>query len=68
MIRNPYKAILSHWNFEMTRSHVKITNAKIMDTEKFMEFARVGIERWLEVIQDWINYSQKLYIVYYEVH
>ena len=67
MIRNPYKAIISYWNFAMTGSHVKITNAKIKNTEKFNEFARVGIERWLEVIQDWIDYSNKLYIVYYEV-
>ena len=46
---------------------MKISDSVNMDTEKFQEFARVGIERWLEVIKDWLKYSNNIYVIYYEV-
>ena len=59
VIRNPYKAILSHWNWQGTQSHTK--------TAEFREFVRVGAERWLELIQDWLEFSTDCHVIFYEV-
>ena len=67
VIRNPYKAILSYWNFKTTKSHTKTNTADSLHSDKFQEFAKVGIQRWLEVITDWLEYSTDLYCIYYEV-
>ena len=67
VIRNPYKAILSYWNFKRTKSHTKTVAAESLHSEDFQEFVRVGAERWLEVIQDWLEFSTDCHVILYEV-
>ena len=67
VVRNPYKAILSYWNFKMTRSHTETVPAESLQTEEFKEFVRVGAARWLELIQDWLLYSTDCFVLMYEV-
>ena len=67
VIRNPYEAILSYWNFKKTKSHTKTVATKSLHSAEFRKFVRVGASRWLEIIQDWLLYSKELYVVLYEV-
>ena len=67
VIRNPYKAILSYWNFKRTKSHTKTVAAESLHSPEFQEFVRVGAERWLELIQDWLEFSTDCHLIFYEV-
>ena len=67
VIRNPYKAILSYWNFKRTKSHTKTVAAETLQSPEFQEFVRVGAERWLELIQDWLEFSTDCHVIFYEV-
>ena len=67
VIRNPYKAILSYWNFKRTKSHTKTVAAESLHSGEFQEFVRVGAERWLELIQDWLEFSTDCHVIMYEV-
>ena len=37
-------------------------------SEDFREFVRVGAERWLELIQDWLQFSTDCHVILYEVN
>ena len=67
VIRNPYKAILSYWNFKNTKSHTKTVDVSSLHSEQFLDFVRVGAERWLEVIKDWLQLSTSCHVILYEV-
>ena len=67
VIRNPYKAILSYWNFKRTKSHTKTVAAESLHSQQFLEFVRVGADRWLEVVQDWLHLSSSCHVIIYEV-
>ena len=67
VIRNPYKAILSYWNFKTTRSHTKTIQSETLHSDRFIKFAKVGIERWLQVIEDWMTHAEDCYVIFYEV-
>ena len=43
--RNPYKAILSYWNFKNTKSHTKTISGDSLRSQKFQQFARTGAQR-----------------------
>ena len=38
-----------------------------VENTAIQEFVRVGAERWLEVIQDWLAFSTDCYVIMYEV-
>ena len=67
VIRNPYKAILSFFNFRRTGSQTKSVSAEILKTKDFHDFVVVGAERWLELISDWLVFSTELHVIMYEV-
>ena len=67
VIRNPYKAILSYWNFVRTNSHTKTVAAESFHSADFHEFVRVGAERWLELLQDWLEFATDCHLIMYEV-
>ena len=67
-LRNPYKAILSYWNFKRTKSHTKTVDVESLHSEEFLDFVRVGAERWLEVIKDWLQLSTSCHVILYEVN
>ena len=67
VIRNPYKAILSYWNFSKTKSHTNSVATESLQSEEFQKFVRVGAERWREVMQDWLQFSTDCYVIMYEV-
>ncbi len=52
VVRNPFKAILSYWNYISTRSHTASANNNSLLSPKFRDFGFVGINRWYEVISD----------------
>ena len=45
VIRNPYKAILSYWNFKNTKSHTKTISGASLRSERFQHFAKTGAQR-----------------------
>ena len=57
VIRNPYKSIISFYNFAKTGSQTKSVSAEDLATEDFSQFVREGAERWLQLLQDWLLYS-----------
>ena len=67
VIRNPYKAIISFYNFYQTGSQKKSVSAKRLQSTDFHNFVRDGAERWLELIQDWLLFSTDLHVIMYEV-
>ena len=67
VIRNPYNAIISYFNYQETGGHTKTVSVETLQTQKFHNFVWVGAERWLELIQDWLVYSTDYYIIMYEV-
>ena len=67
VIRNPYKAILSYWNFEKTQSHTEIVQTQTLLTDDFIDFSTRGIDRWLQLIEDWIYFSENYHVIFYEV-
>ena len=68
VIRNPYKAIISFYNFKYTGgSHTEIVAAERLHSVEFQEFVREGAAKWLELIEDWLQYSTDCHIIMYEV-
>ena len=67
VVRNPYKAIISFYNFYQTGSQKKSVSAERLQSKDFHNFVRDGAERWLELIQDWLLFSTDLHVVMYEV-
>jgi len=66
VVRNPYKAILSYWNFYNTKSHTKVIDDNSFDSLKFKDFVFTGASRWFEVIEDWIHFGKSLHFIFYE--
>ena len=68
MIRNPYKAIVSYWNFENTGGHHTDTvDSASFKTPKFNYFVFKSISRWYELIDDWIKFGgDDLIFLFYE--
>ena len=68
VIRNPYKAIISFYNFKQTGgSHTNTVAAESLYTAEFQEFVRVEVGRWLELITDWLEFSTDCHVIMYEV-
>ena len=66
VVRNPYKAILSYWNYFNTQSHTSIVSENSFESQKFQDFVLTGAERWLELVTDWVNLGQDVYFMFYE--
>ena len=66
VVRNPYKAILSYWNFFTTQSHTNTISEHSFESFKFKDFVFTGASRWFEVISDWINMGNDVYFIFYE--
>lgn len=66
VVRNPYKAILSYWNFYNTKSHTSLIDKNSFKTLKFQDFVFTGASRWFEVIEDWITFGKEVYFIFYE--
>ena len=67
VVRNPYKAIISYWNWEKTGGHhTKVVKYDTYDTQEFRDFVFTGVYRWFELIDDWIKFGKDLYFVFYE--
>jgi len=66
IIRNPFTAIMSHWNYAKTLSHTVVATDKTFCTQDFQMFTFRSISRWLELIEDWVIWSPNLLVVFYE--
>ena len=67
MIRNPYNAIISFWNFEQTGTHTVFAARKSFCSLAFREFAFRSIFRWYELHEDWLGgQGRNLHVVLYE--
>ena len=67
VVRNPYRAIISYWNWEKTGGHhTKLVKDNTYNSREFSDFVFTGIYRWFELIDDWINFGKDLYFVFYE--
>ena len=67
VVRNPYRAIISYWNWEKTGGHhTKVVKENTYNTREFRDFVFTGIYRWFELIDDWIIFGKDLYFVFYE--
>ena len=66
VVRNPFNSILSYWNFYQTGSHTVSADKNSLLSNEFQDFAFVGINRWYEIINDWLIYGKDVYFVFYE--
>ena len=79
MIRNPYRAILSAYQHQMNGVHsgsdVQLRNNivealenrnKKIDTEDFEKFAFNQINKWRDIILDWVILGREVLVVYFE--
>ena len=70
MIRNPYNAIISFWNFEQTGTHTVFAPRNSFCSLAFREFAFRSIFRWYELHEDWLGplggRGRHLHVVLYE--
>ena len=67
VIRNPYKAFISHWNYFKTGSQTKSAALESLDSEEFKDFVIDQADKWLEVNQDWLRLSTSCHVIFYEV-
>ena len=67
VIRNPYKALISYYSLLQTGGHTRTMVAGSLHSQQFQEFVRVGAARWLELLQDWLEFSTDCYVIMYEV-
>ena len=63
VVRNPYKAIISSWNYAKTHSH---TESADTNNQEFLIFAEKQIYAWLQLISDWVENSTELHCLFYE--
>jgi len=66
VIRNPYQAIISFWNWEKTNKHSIFASTKSFCSLEFSEFVYKSIGRWYELIEDWIQFGENVQITFYE--
>jgi len=66
VIRNPYKAILSYWNFFNTKSHTNVISEGSFESAKFRDFVFTGASRWFELLSDWLSMGKDVYLIFYE--
>jgi hypothetical protein len=66
VVRNPYKAILSYWNFFNTKSHTNVISEGSFQSLMFRDFVFTGASRWFELIKDWLRLGEDVYMIFYE--
>ena len=66
VIRNPYRAIISFWNWEKTQNNTGLASQLSFCSPEFREFVFNAVSRWCELIEDWVNWATKLKIVFFE--
>jgi len=66
IVRNPFKCIISYWTFTRHGHTEKLDDKDSLLSKEFRYFALVGINRWLELITDWIDYGSEVYFLFYE--
>ena len=66
LVRNPYRAIISYWNFKTTLNQTGVVEKNTFDTPEFRNWVVTCIHRWFELIDDWIKFGNELYFVFYE--
>ena len=65
IVRNPYKAIVSYWNY-IHSGQLGIATEESFNSDKFVEFVFRGALRWFELIEDWIKFGKDVYFIFYE--
>ena len=70
LVRNPYRAIISYWNFLKIGwpKVVKIKDVRLRgyNTSEFRNFVFRGTYRWFELIDDWVKFGSDIYFIFYE--
>ena len=66
MIRNPFRAIISFWNWEKTGNNTGLANTKSFCSTEFREFVFNAVSRWCELIEDWVTWGTTLKVVFFE--
>jgi len=67
IVRNPFKCVISYWTFLKTGSQTEgLKDKDSLLSHDFRYFALIGINRWLELITDWIEYGSEVYFLFYE--
>jgi len=66
LIRSPYDAIRSHWNFWHTLDHKGHAGPKQFSLRRWKSFVKEGAERWAHLIESWLENSLDYLIVVYE--
>ncbi|XP_035697403.1 WSC domain-containing protein 2-like isoform X2 [Branchiostoma floridae] len=66
LIRNPFDAVLSHFNFKMTSSHVNHVEESSLQGKEWRNFAMYSIGIWSDFIFKWLLDGPNVLVVYYE--
>jgi hypothetical protein len=67
LIRNPYDALISYWNFVETRDHRGLAaGGNKFNADKWEDFVLALAPKWSSMITTWVENSQSLLIIQYE--
>ncbi|CAG7726292.1 unnamed protein product [Allacma fusca] len=66
LIRNPFDALRSYWNFIHTRDHKAHASQTQFSLSKWVEFVEDGAKKWSHLVQIWLEKSADFIIVQYE--
>ncbi|OXA63465.1 uncharacterized protein LOC110845354 [Folsomia candida] len=66
LIRNPYDALISYWNFVETRDHRGHAMQDKFNLFKWQTFVLTMVPKWSSMIMSWVENTQSLLIVEYE--
>jgi len=69
VVRNPFKCIVSIYTGWRGGGHTdtgKLEGLEAFKNDEFRRFAYVSINRWLDLITDWIDYGTEVYFMFYE--
>ena len=67
IVRDPYKALMSYWHMKKSNTLTESADPKEFQNSSFDVYVNTAIVRWLEVILDWVEYADKLHVVFFEV-
>ena len=66
LVRNPFQAVISFWSWEKTNTHSTPASKKSFCSVEFREFVYKSVIRWVELMEDWMTWSDNLHIIFFE--
>ena len=60
------QALVSNWNHMKAESNTKVAKAETFQSAEFERYVLKQSLRWLELIEDWVEFGTEVHFVFYE--